>query len=264
MTGPFDVELVAPPPKTVASALTPVRVTNVSEQVAERLVTAISLGEFVAGQRLPPVAQLAEMLSVKQASVREALQRLAARGYVEVRRGRTGGAFVSNGGGPDTAEIVHRLLAPNWESFEHLFDLRRLTEPLIAHTAAQRYTAEDGVAIRAANEAYVDAGPDREASRAADQTLHTTIARATQNPYLVSLSLQLRARISLGFQAEPYSPDIRRRAIIHHERLVKAVLAKDGAAAADAAREHFALTEDAMRALYDRVSDVRGREASRG
>ncbi len=47
MSTPFDIELSAPPPDASgASALTPVRLANVAEQVAERLVTAISLGEF--------------------------------------------------------------------------------------------------------------------------------------------------------------------------------------------------------------------------
>jgi GntR family transcriptional repressor for pyruvate dehydrogenase complex len=258
MNAPFDIELPALPPDiSGASALTPIRLPNAAEQVAERLVTAISLGEFVTGQRLPPVAQLAGQLGVNQTSIREALQRLAATGYVRIVRGRCGGAFVTNAWGPDSAEIVRRVLVPNWPSFEHLFDLRRLVEPLIAHTATLRHTEEEAEEIVAANDAYVRAGDDREASRAADQTLHTVIATATHNPYLVSLSLQLRARVSLGFQAEPYSRAIRETAIGQHARLVTAILDRNPQTAALEAHDHFALTEDALRALYRRVLAAR-------
>ncbi len=258
MNAPFDIELPALPPDiSGASALTPIRLPNAAEQVAERLVTAISLGEFVTDQRLPPVPELAGLLGVNQTSIREALQRLAATGYVRIVRGRRGGAFVANAWGPDSAEIVRRVLVPNWESFEHIFDLRRLAEPLIAHTAALRHTEEEAQEIVAANVAYVNAGDDREASRAADQALHTVIATATHNPYLVGLSLQLRARVSLGFQAEPYSRAIREAAIGQHALLVAAVLERDTQAAAERAYEHFALTEDALRALYRRVLAAR-------
>lgn len=258
MSAPFDIELSTPPPyASGASALTPVRLANVAEQVAERLVTAISLGEFVTGQRLPPVRELAALLSVNQTSIRQALQRLAAAGYVRIARGRSGGTFVISAWGPDSAEIVRRVLLPNWASFEHLFDLRRLIEPLIARTAALRRSEEDAAAIVAANDGYAEADGDRETSRAADQALHTVIATATHNPYVVALSLQLRARVSLGFQAEPYSREIRDRAIVQHSQLVAAILERDAESAATAAEEHFALTEEAMRALYERVMAAR-------
>ena len=79
---------------------------DAEEQLAERFVTAIALGEFVPGQRLPPERELAGMLEVSRATVREALQRLAATGYVEIQRGRNGGAVVKADWGPGTAEMV--------------------------------------------------------------------------------------------------------------------------------------------------------------
>jgi DNA-binding FadR family transcriptional regulator len=124
---------------------------------------------------------------------------------------------------------------------------------MIARTAAHRHRKVDAEAIEAALAAYVDAGDDREASRAADQALHTAIAAATQNPYLTRLSQQIRARVSLGFQAEPYSKDIRRRAIVQHRDLVAAVLAGDADVAASRAAKHFSLTESAMRDLLERA-----------
>ena len=105
--------------------------------------------------------------------------------------------------------MVERTLAPNWEYFELLFDLRRLIEQQIARTAAERLEDEHVADIEAARDRYRDAGSDREASRVADRELHAAIARATKNPLLGNLSRQLRAQISLGFEAEPYSAAIR-------------------------------------------------------
>jgi GntR family transcriptional regulator, transcriptional repressor for pyruvate dehydrogenase complex len=63
--------------------------------------------------------------------------------------------------------------------------------------------------------------------------------------------------VSLGFQAEPYSPEIRAVAIDQHRELVQAVV--DGRAddAAALAAEHFSLTEGALRRLLDRVQEGR-------
>src|SRR5262249_56398004 len=72
--------------------LAPITLRTAGERIAERLVTAIALGEFVPGQRLPAERDLAAMLEVSRTTVREALQRLQAAGYVTARRGRGGGA----------------------------------------------------------------------------------------------------------------------------------------------------------------------------
>ena len=194
---------LAPGPATAPTILEPVRMRSAGEHIADRIVTAIALGEFVPGQRLPTERDLASMLNVSRTTVREAVQRLAALGYVDVRRGRNGGAFVLQGWGPDAANIIRRTLLPGWDRFERLFDFRQLIEPVIARTAAERRADEDG-ARTLTLDAYRDAGTDREASRAADEALHAAIAHATQNPYLENLSAMIRSKIDLGFGAEPY------------------------------------------------------------
>ena len=150
------------------SILEPLKLRSGGEHVADRLVTAIALGEFVPGQRLPSERELAATLGVSRTTVREAIQRLAALGYVEVRRGRTGGAYVLQGMGPEANEMIRRTLLPEWSTLERVLDFRQLIEPLIARTAAERVADDDVGPIRAALEGYLAAGGDREASRAAD------------------------------------------------------------------------------------------------
>ena len=131
----------------IGGVLEPVQLRNAAEQIADRLVTAIALGEFVPGQRLPSERDLSSMLGVNRTSVREALHRLVGGGYLEIRRGRNGGAYVLESWGPGSASMIRRTLAPHWKDFELLFDLRRLIEALIARTAARRHDAADADAI---------------------------------------------------------------------------------------------------------------------
>jgi GntR family transcriptional regulator, transcriptional repressor for pyruvate dehydrogenase complex len=240
------------------SILEPVKLRTGAEHVADRLVTAIALGEFVPGQRLPSERELASTLGVSRTTVREAIQRLAAIGYVQVRRGRTGGAYVLENVGPEANEMIRRTLLPEWSKLESLLEFRQLIEPLIARAAAARIAPADAGAIRAALAGYVEAGDDREASRAADQAVHVAIAKATGNPYLVSLSAQIRRQISLGFGAEPYSREIRARAVRDHTALAEAVIEGRTAAAAKIAERHFRLTETVLRDLVSRIDERTG------
>jgi GntR family transcriptional repressor for pyruvate dehydrogenase complex len=240
------------------SILEPVKLRSGGEHVADRLVTAIALGEFVPGQRLPSERELAATLGVSRTTVREAIQRLAALGYVDVKRGRTGGAYVLDGMGPEANEMIRRTLLPEWSNLEGLLDFRQLIEPLIARTAAERIAPENESEIRTALGHYLDAGDDREASRAADQAVHAAIAKATGNPYLASLSAQIRRQISLGFGAEPYSREIRARAVNDHTALAEAVIGGRAAAAAKIATRHFRLTETVLRELMSRISERAG------
>jgi DNA-binding FadR family transcriptional regulator len=237
------------------SMLEPVKLRSGGEHVADRLVTAIALGEFVPGQRLPSERELAATLAVSRTTIREAIQRLAALGYVEVRRGRTGGAYVQEGMGPEANEMIRRTLLPEWSNLESLLDFRQLIEPLIARTAASRIAPADAGAIREALRGYVNAGDDREASRAADQAVHAAIANVTRNPYLASLSGQIRRQISLGFGAEPYSREIRARAVKDHTALVEAVIAGNATTAGRIAERHFRLTETVLRDLVSRIRE---------
>ncbi len=243
------------------SILEPVKLRSGGEHVADRLVTAIALGEFVPGQRLPSERELASTLGVSRTTVREAVQRLAALGYVDVRRGRMGGAYVLEGMGPEANEMIRRTLLPGWEGLELLLDLRHLLEGLIARTAAERRTDTDVTRIREALQRYRNAGEDREASRLADRDLHAAVATATHNPYLGNLSEQIRREISLGFGAEPYSRAIRAKAVKDHTRLADAVVAGNASQAARIAHAHFRLTEETLRELRERIE--RTPEASR-
>jgi GntR family transcriptional regulator, transcriptional repressor for pyruvate dehydrogenase complex len=232
--------------------LSPITLRTAGERIAERIVTAIALGEFVPDQRLPTERELATMLEVSRTTVREALQRLQASGYVTTKRGRGGGTFVRTDRGPDADDMIARTLMPAWADLTELLDFRRLVEQLIARTAAQRREDRDVAQIRTAVQGYTDAA-DRDASRLADHALHQAIARATHNARLVELSAQIRREVSLGFDAEPYTPDVRRRALHQHPSLAEAVIAGNSAQAAHLAAEHFSLTEDMLRELHARI-----------
>jgi GntR family transcriptional regulator, transcriptional repressor for pyruvate dehydrogenase complex len=230
----------------------PIVPVNVTDQVVERLATAVALGMYVPGQRLPSERELAEMLSISRSTVREALSRLTDAGYLAPRRGRNGGYFVLAEWRSSSEELVRRHLTARWAEFEALFDARNLVEPLIAATAAERCDDDDRAAIAVALEAYTVAG-DREASRLADAQLHHAIAAATHNGLLIDFSMRMRASVSLNLGAEPYTPAVRAAATVEHEQLAAAVIGGDAGRASTIAAGHFRVTERLIRELRRRV-----------
>lgn len=254
MTLPFDLDLFIPPADGVAySAITPVRLSSAAEQIAQRLIAAISLGEFPPGKRLPAVPVLAERMSVNQTSIREALQRLGNDGYIEIRRGRHGGSFVADNWRCASAEAVLRAQPAEARFIQNLVDLRRLIEPVIAATAAQRSTHADRVVIRETLAACAAVDGSCASCCAANNALHTALAQATHNPYLIGLDLALRARISLGFITESCTEETQYASIVQHDQLVRAILEGNAVAAADYAAEHVLLNEKGFRLVQEQL-----------
>jgi DNA-binding GntR family transcriptional regulator len=65
--------------------------------------------------------------------------------------------------------------------------------------------------------------------------------------------MRLQHQVGLGFHGEPFSEDVRRRAVDQHAALAGAVLDRLPEEAARLAREHFALTEELLNELHDRT-----------
>jgi DNA-binding FadR family transcriptional regulator len=235
------------------SALRPLIAETAAARIADRIVTAFALGQFVVGQRLPSLAELSATLEVSQTTVREAIGRLTALGYVQVRRGRTGGTFVVRQWAASSDSMVRRALGDSWGTLQETVDCRAIVEQAIARTAAERVTPADEPRIRRAVAAYEQAA-DRDASRIADTELHHAVVAAAHNSQLAELSLRLRQDVTLGFAGEPYTPEVRATAIEQHAALAAAVLGHRAEEAGRVAREHFGLTENLLRALHDRTA----------
>lgn len=72
----------------------PVRGGNAFEITVARLAQAIKLGLVSEGERLPAERELADSLQVSRVTLREAIRALREAGFLESRRGRSGGTFV--------------------------------------------------------------------------------------------------------------------------------------------------------------------------
>jgi len=156
------------------------RPSRLSEIVHRALDARIRGGEFPPGTRLPPEQQLARVLGVSRAVVREAVARLKADGSIETRQGA--GAFVTARPGAGSFRVI--LGGAAHDEMRHLMELRAIVEVAAAELAARRHTRDDLQAMRRALEAMRAAIQTRGDGVPADDAFHRAVAAASHNPYL--------------------------------------------------------------------------------
>jgi len=169
--------------------LEPIVRTTLVEKVAARIRAAIIDGSLQSGDSLPSERNLAARLGVNRSSVREALQRLEAQGFVEVKQGgatRVRDAIASAG-----LTLLPYLLGTgsNVEP-KVLVDLLEMRVMLVAwtgRTAATTATDADLVDLQAlldALDAAAAMSDDRDALQAADWAFFERLVDATGNQVL--------------------------------------------------------------------------------
>jgi len=214
-----------------------------ASDLAGRLRNAIIDGEFAPGQRLVE-AELALQLGATRSAVRSAMAVLQRDGLVEMHRGRS-------------PRVQQLTLAQAQE----LAELRQAIWTLVAPRAAARCTAADAEAlrggIRAAN-AATDA-TDLVALARCVRDLDTRIAAVSGHhaaqEALSSLELRL---VHFDFQGITLAGRAL-AALAEVEDLITAVVAGDGARAAEAADLHFARMVEAIRRGHTARGGAEGR-----
>ncbi|ANY16253.1 FadR/GntR family transcriptional regulator [Bordetella pseudohinzii] len=215
--------------------------TRLYRMIADQIASRIRAGDFAAGGRLPAERDLAEQLQVSRASVREALIALEIEGYVEVRVGT--GVFVcaprEDGQYGSAQSASHGAERTDIGPFD-LLDTRLLLEPECAALAAQKASAAQIAAIRAAHEAM----SLTESPSLHDQAFHGAIAAACGNAALA-------AAISHIWHLSTISPVFSRlethfvttrvwsAARDEHERILEAITERDPIRARHAMHDHL-------------------------
>ncbi|HRO10920.1 GntR family transcriptional regulator [Amaricoccus sp.] len=184
------------------------------------VVEAIDHGDYRPGDRLVE-AELAERFGVSRTPIREALQRLETQGLLA----RDGRSLV-------VASLDHDQLG-------ELYVVRAELEGLAARLAAQHAAPEE---IRIlwdmiARDRALVGDPDRLAR--ANKRFHRQIHLASHNRYLIQQLEMVHRSMALVATTSLAAEGRGARAMDEHEAIVRAIEARDGAAAEAAIRGHI-------------------------
>ena len=239
---------------------TPLRQGTVSDLIARRILEVIGSDQLRPGDRLPPERELAAMLGTSRPSLREALQSLKARGWVDIRHGS--GVFVAE---PATTRSLREALLTEEVSVRELYDMREVLELPAAAWAARKGDSGKLAAVQDACQALLAADPGeggRQRLQELDAAFHLRIVEAAGNRFLARTQGVLQEILAAGMGSTLRQPGRLEKSRDEHQRILAALLSGDPVAARRAALTHI---NNARKAALSRLHETGKTEAgSRG
>lgn len=224
---------------------------KLSDVITEELESMIIDGRLLAGQKLPPERELAEKFAVSRPSLREAIQKLEAKGLVYRKQG--GGTFVKRRLTSLVTDPLLDLISQRPETQFDLLEFRHALEGMAAYYAALRGQSEDYEKIEQALEALPisdKAQEDKSAEAEALGEFYLTMAQASHNLVLVhvmrSLLPMMQENIRCNLEMLDMNADVGPEIARQRKEIVKAILARDPEQARLASNEHLAFIEDTL------------------
>ena len=160
---------------------------KVSQHIIDQIRNAIFDGRLRPGDKLPSERELTEKFKVSKATLREALRSLEVLGFLQMRKGVSGGAFVTEVDMVKARDSFTNFLLFKNLSLEDLSEVRLLLEPYIAEKATLVIAQED---LRRLEKLIKDSehaikNDASLASRVDEIEFHRIIASITGNPILM-------------------------------------------------------------------------------
>lgn len=200
------------------------RGTRVYHNIFEELHQRIRRGDWLPGERIPSITQLAREFKVGAGSIREALRSLQSIGLVKIEHGS--GVYVL-GTRPSTELSSH---------FENLGDglilalaeTRRILEPELASLAAERATDGELIEIENLVRQMEEASQQGRDFADLDVLFHRQIAYSARNPILYQTMEGVSDLFLESRRAILLDPDALVRALRYHALIADALRERNG------------------------------------
>jgi GntR family transcriptional repressor for pyruvate dehydrogenase complex len=215
----------------------PVRQFRVSNEVCEQLKQSILFGRFKAGDRLPAKRDLSEEFKVSHVAIQEALRALENSGFIVVRQGANGGAYVNELNFGNITNAFLDLFLADKISIRELYHVKLLVEPEIARLAALGVTPGCAQRLREALQAEELPATSLSEDIEKKTAVHYILAEMSGNRFLEAI---FKSAMKLTYKViEIVSPDLH---AFHpagvHRPIVNAVLAGNPKAAFSTMKKH--------------------------
>lgn len=224
---------------------------RISDEIYKQIKELILSGKLQPGQKLPPERELAANMGVSRPSLREAIHRLEAQGFVYNVQGS--GTFVRS----MTQNSMGIAIDEFFKRDESIFDaveMRKVLETWAARIAAERATDEEIAQMEEYLEEMRIACEQTQVGHEPDASFHSTISHATHNVLLVHImntihhwveqvSFEVRSRM---FQ-DPNHHNLLYR---QHRAVFEAIRDRDPERATLAMLDHMKYIEDQTRKIF--------------
>lgn len=223
----------------------PTRAPKAYEVVLAWVDQRILDGRLAVGDTLPAERELAKMLEVGRAAVREAVRTLEAQGVVRsaVGAGGAGGTIITAVPSGALGRLLRLHVALANFPLPDVLEVRVSLESLSVRLAATNATPDDLAAIHHLLEQMDDPGIDREDFNDCDTDFHVALASAAGNhlarDFTAAIRESMRLPILDSFRTVGSWDEVADRLRADHRAIYEAVAAGDGDGAAAITEEHI-------------------------
>jgi len=228
-----------------------VKSNKISEHIVEQIRKAIFEGQLKPGDKLPPEKELMKNFNVSKVTLREAMRSLEVLGFLEIRKGVSGGAFVTEVDLKTARNSFINFLHFKNLSLNDLTEVRLLLESHIAEKAALTITEDDLKSLKKLIEEceYVLKHDIPIESRKNEIEFHRIIGSISGNPILMFiLDFVENLLIDTKEILQP-GKEFSQRVLGAHKRIYKALLERNSKKAREEMVKHVNEVERDLIAL---------------
>ncbi|WP_159821399.1 pyruvate dehydrogenase complex transcriptional repressor PdhR [Colwellia sp. 20A7] len=228
----------------------PLKQKKLSDIILVQLENMILEGGLLPGEKLLPERELAKKFDVSRPSLREAVQKLEAKGLVTRKQG--GGTFVSKAIMKSFSDPLFDLMAENNESQFDLLEFRHGIEGMASYYAAMRGTSADFENIQAKHDNIGNCQLENDYSIEANAVyeFYVAICTASHNAVILhtarSMSALLVDNIERNLTMLAKRPDIFSKITDYRRNLLDAITSGQPKKAWGASHRHLAFIEEVL------------------
>jgi GntR family transcriptional regulator, transcriptional repressor for pyruvate dehydrogenase complex len=197
------------------------------DDIAENIRRIIVSGSSVPGDRLPSEKELASQFQVGRQAVREGLRILESAGLIRVRKGSTGGIFVSELTTENVTTSISNIIKLRNVSLKNLTEVRIELEKIILVYAIDRMTEETLNALEDAILRAENRLAQGERSTNENVEFHLILSRATQNEMFHILMESVMKMVSEFLEKLKPTRAQSQRVLEDHRTLLKLIRKRD-------------------------------------
>ncbi len=230
-----------------------------SEEIAEQIRELAISRDLQADERLPPERELALQFNVSRNGLREALLLLEAQGFIDIRRGRHGGAFVQGMHSRPVTGAFGQMLRLGQVSIDQLLEARLGIEVMLLGFVGQKGRGrwierlEENIAeAEALRERTLRDPSARVALLGNLHAFHHALAAATNNPVFILAAETIVTIISRHLSEIGHQGCVSLDSVREHRAIVEALKAGRVPDAQRALEAHLKADSRRTRALLSR------------
>jgi len=212
---------------------------RLSDDVVFQIKKSIIDGVYKPGEKLPPEKYLLEKFNVSRGSLREALKSLERLGFIIIKTGVFGGAYVTNKAIHSFSNTLYDIIKMNKISFNELLETREIIEPGIAALAASKKTKEDIKQLETLNALREKSIQANKVPIIVNIDWHQAVAIASKNQLLCLVIDAIAMTLNDEFKKISLSLEDHRAILNYHKKITDCIKRGNARGASSLMQEHI-------------------------